>query len=116
MNVAFALLSDFTKFAQRRTIKLTQKLFDRQVKENSDSIITHQKSFFTINEASINQWVSRHIKDYQESFRFKLRFHITEHLNDKVTAEKAMINDDPLIKIAKSKLNNPKEIKEILRN
>ena len=116
MNDAFALLSDFTKFAQRRTIKLTQKLFDRQVKENSDSIITHQKSFFTINEASINQWVSRHIKDYQESFLFKLRFHITEHLNDKVTAEKAMINDDPLIKIAKSKLNNPKEIKEILRN
>ena len=116
MNDAFALLSDFTKFAQRRTIKLTQKLFDRQVKENSDSIITHQKSFFTINEASISQWVSRHIKDYQESFLFKLRFHITEHLNDKVTAEKAMINDDPLIKIAKSKLNNPKEIKEILRN
>jgi len=27
-----------------------------------------------------------------------------------------MINDDPLIKMAKSKLNNPKEIKKILRN
>ncbi|MDA8628978.1 S41 family peptidase [Bacteroidia bacterium] len=116
MNDAFALLSDFTKFAQRRTIELTHKLFDKQVKENSDSIITHQKSFFQINEASINQWVSRHIKDYQESFLFKLRFHITEHLKDKVTAEKAMINDDPLINMAKSKLNNPKEIKEILRN
>ncbi|MDB2588306.1 S41 family peptidase [Bacteroidia bacterium] len=116
MNDAFALLSDFTKFAQRRTIELTHKLFDKQVKENSDSIITHQESFFQINEASINQWVSRHIKDYQESFLFKLRFHITQHLKDKVTAEKAMINDDPLIIMAKSKLNNPKEIKEILRN
>ncbi len=111
---AFALLSDFTNFAEKKTIEIAQKSIMNQSKNSKDSLITSHKGFLEVKNDAIKKWVNQSCKEFQEDYLFKIRFNLLEHQTDKKTAEKQLLENDPVIKIAIQKLRNPTSIQKIL--